>query len=222
MLWGFEGCLVTTCSSASEEAADSQYSFWSCVKPSAEVPLLEHNRVMIRVRFMWGAKVCLPFVARGRSDMAACCIGDSSSSKTAYFTLLQICSMKKQLTRILTAVLLTPIWGWGFFCKGWNLLPIQMMPSHITLLYLAAPISIICTFSVPWGPCNVHGEKPHCRLYLLHLPPLLPLPSYSLWGWQKQILCSVLQELCCQCPLVSACNIRAGLGEALASTEVLC
>lgn len=34
-----------------------------------------------------------------------------------------MCSMKKLLTRILTAVLLMPVWGWGFLCKGWKLLP---------------------------------------------------------------------------------------------------
>lgn len=82
----------------------------------------------------------------------------------------------KLLTRILTAVLLMPIWGWGFFCKGWELLPSQMMPSHITAVYLAACISIIFTFSVPWGLSNIQGEKHHCRLYLLHCPSLLPPP----------------------------------------------
>lgn len=137
-----------------------------------------------------------------------------SSSKTAYFTLLWICNVKKQLTWMLTAVLLMP--GWGFVCKGWKLQPIQMMPSHITVQYLAVLISITFTFPVPWGLRNVHGEKHHCGLYLLHLPPSFPSPSITLQGWQKQILGSVLQELYCRCPLVSAYYVWAGLGEAVA------
>lgn len=80
---------------------------------------------------MWGAKVCLSFLAHGGSDMAAYGIGVGGSSKRAYFMLLYTCSMKKQLTKTLTAVLFMPIWGWGFFCKGWKLLPIPMMPSAL-------------------------------------------------------------------------------------------
>lgn len=200
--------------------------FWSCDKPSAEAVCWNTTELWFEWDSceveMWGAKVCLSFLAHGGSDMAPYGIGVGGSSKRAYFTRLYICSMKKQLTRTLTAVLLMPIWGWGFFCKGWKLLPIQMMPSCITVLYLAALISIIFTFPVPWGLCNVHGEKHHCRLYLLHFSPFSSPPDYCLRGWQKQILGSVLQELYCQCPLVSACNVWAGLGEALSPTEDLC